>query len=419
MSLIKSGTILFAASMLGNVSNYLFQFFMSRRLTVEDYGAMNSMFSILGITGIPATTVMFVVAKYVSEFSVKGDKGSISVLYRNSLIKMAALGGVCFFPFLVFGASISGYLKINGVLPVVIVGAGVFSAFIVTVNLGALQGLKSFFYLGAGTGLLGAVKLVLGIVLIFAGFGFNGAVSAAAFSGFFVFAITAIPLSGYLKGNRGSTVNGGEILSYSIPVLLSSLAFAVLTNIDLILVKHIFSPEEAGMYSAVSVLGKTILYLPSAIVLALFPMVSEADAVNSDAFRILNRGLLYTAAISSFGVAGFILFPEFFLKVLFGSRFSNAAPLLKYYSLAMMAVSVTSILITFNLARRKTGFIYTLWAGSLALVVLINLFHGSLLSVVVAMTGVGVALAAFNLWLVYQDRKSGEAEVGTEGVCER
>jgi len=68
MSFFKSGTILLAAAMIGNLSNYFFQFFMSRNFSIEDYGAMNAIFSLMAITGIPTGTIMLVVAKYTSTF---------------------------------------------------------------------------------------------------------------------------------------------------------------------------------------------------------------------------------------------------------------------------------------------------------------------------------------------------------------
>lgn len=406
MSLIRSGTILFIASMVGNISNYLFQFFMSRHLTLEDYGAMNALFSMMVIIGLPTGTIMLVIARYISIFKTKGEEDKISALYQNSLAKMAAVGGVFFFPFLIFNNPITSYLKINTGWPVIIIGIEFFLAFVVTVNLGMLQGLQRFYYFGIGMGLGGFFKLLFGIVLILLGFGLNGAVAAVVFSALFVFALTTIPLSAYFKRRKAVESHTRDILLYSIPVLLSSIAFTIMTNIDLMIVKHFFPPKEAGLYAAISILGKTILYLPAALVLALFPMVSESHALNHDAFKILDKGVLYTVAISLIGVLGFLLFPELAIKILFGNRFVAAAPLLKFYGLAMMFMAIISILINFNLARHRTEFIYSLGAGCVVLITLINLFHDSLLTVIFIIMAISISLAVVNLMMVYKDRKA-------------
>lgn len=418
MTLIKGGTILFIASLLGNISNYLFQFFMGRYLSVEDYGTMNAALSMLVIGAIPSGTIMIVVAKYISMFKAKEEDAHITSLYRNSLTKMAAVGAVCFVPFLIFNNSITGYLKMDSAWPVIITGIGFFGAIVVTVNLGMLQGLQRFYYLGAGIGLGGFSKLFFGVVFVLLGFGLNGAIAAPVVSVFAIFAITIVPLHVYFKKRENVEKYTKDILLYGVPVLVSSIAFTMLTYIDLIIVKHIFSPEEAGLYAAVTILGKTILYLPGAFVLALFPMVSESHALNNNTFKILDKALFYTIGISMIGVLGFFIFPELAVKMLFGSKFVGAAPLLKFYGMAMMFMAIMSILISFNLARHKTGFIYSLVGGCILLIILLNIFHSSLFTVIFIIMAVNFCLAAINLWMVYRDKKVfySVGEISMEGA---
>lgn len=407
MTLVRSGTILFISSMVGNIANYLFQFFMSRYLSLEDYGAMNAAFSLMVIIGIPTSTIMFVVAKYISTFNARGQDDKLSSLYRASLTRMTTLGALLFSPFLLFNRQIAGYLNIDDGWPVIIVGVAIFLTFALTINLGMLQGLKKFYYFGMGMGLNGLLKLIFGVIFIVIGFGLNGAVASVVFSSLVVLALTTIPVSFYLlKRPIPLEKHTKDIFLYSVPVFFSTLAFTVLTNIDLIFIKHFFSPQEAGLYAAVAVLGKIILYLPAAFVLALFPIVSESHASNQDTFKILDKGLLYTTAISLVGVLGFIFIPDITIKILFGSKFIVAAPLMKFYGMAMMLMSIISILVSFNLARDKTGFIYSLIIGCILLIILISFFHNTLFQVLYIILIVNSCLTAFNLYMVYQDRKA-------------
>lgn len=379
---------------------------------------MNAALSMLVIVAIPSGTIMIVMAKYVSMFKAKEEEAHIASLYRNSLTRMAAVGAVCCLPFFIFNNSITGYLKMDSAWPVIITGIGLFGALVVTVNLGMLQGLQRFYYLGAGMGLGGFSKLLFGVVFVFLGFGLNGAIAAPVVSVFAIFVITIVPLHVYFKKRENVEKYTKDILLYGVPVLVSSIAFTMLTYIDLIIVKHIFSSEEAGLYAAVTILGKTILYLPGAFVLALFPMVSESHALNNNTFKILDKALFYTVGISMLGVLGFFLFPELAIKILFGNKFSNAAPLLKFYGLAMMFMAIMSILISFNLARHKTGFIYSLVVGCILLIILLNIFHSSLFTVIFIIMAVNFCLAAINLWMVYQDKRVfySVSEISMEGV---
>ncbi|OGW51436.1 MAG: hypothetical protein A2Z50_01950 [Nitrospirae bacterium RBG_19FT_COMBO_42_15] len=417
MSFFKSGTILLAAAMIGNLSNYFFQFFMSRYLSIEDYGAMNAIFSLMAITGIPTGTIMLVVAKYTSTFKAGSKDKEIAFLYRNSLIKMAALGSLFLFIFLISNNYITSYLKLDNRWPIIIIGIGLFLSFVATVNMGMLQGLQRFYYFGAGIGIGGIFRLILGIIFIFLGLRLNGAVIATVLPVLLVFLITGIPLYNYLKEKGEADKYTKEILNYSLPVLLSAIAFSAITNMDIIIVKHLFSPEDAGLYAAVSILGKTILYLPAAFVLALFPIVSESHALNNNIYKILDKGLLYTLAFSAIGVVVFLIFPELSIRILFGERFISAAPLLKFYGLAMMFMAIISVLMNFNLARQKTGFIYTFVIGCAALITMLSLFHDSLLTVILIILSVNLILLVINILMVYQDRRVFYQLRKTEGIA--
>lgn len=406
MSLLRSSSILFAATMVANISNYFFQFFMSRQLSLDRFGVMNAVFSILSILAVPTVTIMLVMAKYSAMFRSEASADKLCSLYRNGLIRVGLVGLI--FPVLVSLSSgdIMEYLRIETRWPVVIIGFTLFWVFVLTVNMGMLQGLQRFVHFGISLGASGFLKLLLGILFVLLGLGLNGAVASVGVASIVVFVFTYILLRSYfVKVEDGAERHTGSILSYGVPVLLATLVFTVLTNIDLILVKHLFAPEEAGLYSAVSVLGKTVLYLPAALVLALFPMVAEAHSQSRDTFKLLEKGLLYTVGLSIGGVILFVLFPETALTILFGEKFVVASPLLKYYGISMMLMAAVSVLMSFNLARHRTGFIYSLGVGCVSMVTLINLFHDSLQSVIFVIIANNLLLFLFNLWLVYSERR--------------
>lgn len=409
MSLLKNGSVLFLTSMAGNFCNYLFQFFMSRNLELTDYGALNAALSITSILGIPAGTVMLVVARYTSTFNAMGEGPRVARLYRSSLLFTFGAGLLVFSALAFASAPLAVYLQLEDGVPIIIAGFGLFLTFAMTVNMGMLQGLQKFWHFGAGVWAGAASKLAMGVVFVLLGFGLNGAVAAAALPGLLVIAMTFLPLSKILRQRPGGKRITMDIATYGVPVLMSSLAFTAMLNIDILTVKHWASPEEAGLYSAAAVLGKTILYLPAAFVTALFPMLADSHARNRDMRKVLGRGLIVSFVISSSGVLGLVLFPELSITVLFGARFSEAAPLLKYYGVAMMSMALVSVTISYNLARGKTSFIYSLLAGCAAHALLLNIFTGSLVAAVVILAAVNVSVAAYNLITVLRGRKAESA----------
>lgn len=404
MAIVRNASILFVCTMAGNIANYCFQFIMGRHLSIEDFGTMNALLSVSTSITLPTGAVMIVIAKYASTYKVMDDSNAMSALYSMALRKVTAAAGLVTGAFVLLSGLVGSYMNITDTAAVLILAVGIFGSFMLTVNLGMLQGMQRFYYLGAGIGLGGVLRLALGGVALVLGYRLNGALVATVLPSLLIFALTVPALSVHLSGKTKS-FRHERLLSYSIPVLIASSAFAFLSNIDLVMVKHYLTPREAGLYASVAVLGKTMLYLPSSFALAVFPMVSEAYLQDGDSYKILDRSLLCTALICAAGLAVFALFPELIMRMLFGSRFAGASGFLKYYGVAMASMAVLSILMSFNLARGRTGFIYSLAGGSALTVAVISVFHGGILEVMVATALVFAALTTFNLWLVYREKR--------------
>ena len=404
MAIVRNASILFVCTMAGNIANYCFQFIMGRRLSIEDFGTMNALLSVSTSITLPTGAVMIVIAKYASTYKVTNDSNAMSSLYAMALRKVTAAAAIVTGAFVVASGLLGSYMNVSDTATVLILAVGIFGSFMLTVNLGMLQGMQRFYYLGAGIGLGGVLRLALGGAALVLGYRLNGALVATVLPALLIFALTVPALSGHLSGGVKS-FRHERLLRYSIPVLIASSAFAFLSNIDLIMVKHYLTPREAGLYASVAVLGRTMLYLPSSFALAVFPMVSEAYLQDGDSYKILDKSLICTALISAAGLAAFTLFPEPIMRMLFGSRFTGASGYLKYYGAAMASMAVLSIIISFNLARGRTGFIYSLAAGSVITVAAISVFHGGILEVMVATALVFASLCSFNLWLVYRERR--------------
>lgn len=403
MKVVRNASVLFVCTTAGNAANYFFQFLMGRYLSIEDYGAMNALLSVVTSITLPTSAVMIVVAKYASTYSARGEKDGMSSLYTGSIKKVSAIAVVITAAFVLLSGVMRAYLKIDDTTSVLILSIGVLGSFILTVNFGMLQGMQRFYWLGAGMGLSGVARLLLAVVFVLIGARLNGALLATVLPYLLMFAVTVVPLRAYISGTK-TGFRHEQVLSYSVPVLAASCLFAFLSNADVIMAKHFLPARDAGIYAAVAVLGKTMFYLPSSFALAVFPMVSVSDALNGDSFKILDRALLFTAAMCAAVLVLFVAVPERIIGGLFGGRFVAGSGLLKYYGAAMFCLAVVSIIISFNLARGKTAFIYSLAAGCVMLVVIINIFHADISQVVAAIAGVFTLVAAYNLVVLYRER---------------
>jgi len=169
-----------------------------------------------------------------------------------------------------------------------------------------------------------------------------------------------------------------------------------------ILVKHFFTNQETALYTAASVFGKMVFFLPVGISTALFPKVIDAHVKNRDTKGILRRALVYTGLPSGILVIFFILFPRFFLGF-YGEKYLDADSLLVLYGPLMFFFSLTAVLIYYNLARNRYRFIYLFAILSLIEVSLIWFTHTDLTSIlnIILVTNIiifvsGMAICFFN-----------------------
>ncbi|MCP4646401.1 MAG: oligosaccharide flippase family protein, partial [bacterium] len=198
-------------------------------------------------------------------------------------------------------------------------------AFSLPVHRGILQGLQRFSSLGISNIFWAIAKLVIGVLLVHFGLGLNGSLSA-----FFIAYCLAFILTLYFLKDIVTTSNAKfkteAVSSYAGWALLAAFSFALLANFDVVLVKHFFTPDDAGDYSAVAVLGKITLYAPAGIAVAMFPKTAGLSQSGMPTRHLFNRAL---TAVLSIGIAILLVyafFSESIVDILYGDKYPQAEP---------------------------------------------------------------------------------------------
>jgi hypothetical protein len=159
-------------------------------------------------------------------------------------------------------------------------------------------------------------------------------------------------------------------------------AYAVLMTADVVLVKH-FLPEDSD-FAYAATLGRLTVFLPGAIVAAMFPKVASEGTVTDAQQVIFKRSLVYTAACAALAVAGCALFPGLLLRILFG--IADAGEPLKRMTILMAGImginALLNVAVQFLLARRcfRPALVIIVAAG--AYLAGCGLFHASALPIV-------------------------------------
>jgi O-antigen/teichoic acid export membrane protein len=375
-TLLADSTIVFSASMVGNVFNYLFQVYVGRTLGPEGYGTFGALISILTILGLPAYAITLTLAKFVSQYSAEGKKEKVSSLIRGALVRISLYGMGIALLFLMASPFLGGFLQIPSITPFLLIALTFLFALLLAILQGVLQGLQRFLQY-SGTSVLGpGSKFLFALLLLSFGFGVNGALGSLLFSAIVQVGVILFLIREYLTGRRA--VVEKSVFDYSTPTLLAVVSLTLLWNIDMVLVKHFFSPMEAGYYAAAALFGRIVFFASTPIAFVAFPKASRREGVSP----ILREGLLYTSLLS-FGIVGFyFLFPYFTISLIFGPEYGPVASYIVLLGIAMTFYSLSNFLITYDLAVKRMGFLYPLLLSVGVEALLLWVFPASLFVVV-------------------------------------
>lgn len=398
---LQQSAVLMAAGLSGNVLQYVFHFISSRMLGPAEYGIFAALLAFSTMLLVPAGIAQTVLTQYVSGFFARGETHKISALFSDGLVKLSIAGGVGFALVVLASPVIAGFLNIASTGPVVAMASLVFFAGPFTAIVGSLQGLQRF-YLVAAQLLFGpGFRLVAGVVLMAVGWGASGALGATTVSNLIVVAFGLVyvrNLWSSARGGHGLTMSA--VSQYGGIVLIGTLAFTVLTNIDLVIVKHYFAPLEAGYYSAASVLGKIILFVPGTISTLMFPKTSYRFALGQSASDLARLCLAAAALLSAAFAAALMLFPDLAVGVLFGSGYENSIPLVGLYGITMGLYALVQLLLAYYISQEEARFTWLLVAVAALLTGFLTVVHGDLVQVIAALAvSALVILVVSELWL--------------------
>lgn len=404
--------MLFALMMIANICNYLFQIIIGHMVQIEQYAQINAIVSLVGILSIPTTIITMISARYIALNSAGNNDESVNEIIKVMLKFAIIIGIVIACIILLFLNNISTLFKLDskhyvlGTLIITIVNL------CFSITAGTLQGMKSFFQYGMQTILVAAGKLFFSVFLIWAGWKVYGVIFAiligtgiATCYGVYYVKKT---VSEEKESSEKSSVDIREFMRYSIGTIVAQGCVIALTNGDVLLVKAYFTDTEAGLYSSAAVIGKIAMYVSTAIVATLFPLVVEKYQKGESTQGLLKKAMLYGGGVAIFCAIGMITLGRFVIGVLFGERYLQAIEMLPPVCIYVVALTFITILMNYLLAIDKIKMFGSVMVIAVALIVgCSELFHESVMQVMImAGSMLFVAFGVNVVYLVYIKRKS-------------
>lgn len=376
---MRAGTIVFLGIAAGNLGNYLFHFASARMLGPSSYGDVASLVALIGLISLPLVGVQVAVARYVAGFVEAGAKSSISLFFSKGLRLTLGAGVLISAVLCGLAFPLSSFLGIDSLAAVVLTASVAAPSVAGPMVWGMAQGLQRFVLFAVSIGIGPAIRPLLAVILLAAGFGVAGAMSATLVAAIAALALPIVVLRGWLtrSTHSQSPVPAREVAAYLVPAMVGVLSITSLTTIDVIVAKAALSDHDAGLYGSASLIGRVILYLPAAIVLVLLPKVAAREAAGRGSRDVLVKSLLVTIGFCAVATVTYAVAPKLLVFLAFGSSFEEAAGLLWMFALAMSGFAILNVLLAYHLGRGANRLSFLLLFGAIAQLLLFAVFHGS------------------------------------------
>ncbi|MDP3987533.1 MAG: oligosaccharide flippase family protein [Candidatus Levybacteria bacterium] len=409
--LISGSLIIFSGSIFTNLFNVIFNLFMSRNLSVPDYGTLASLISLILLPAMGVSAFVPLIISFGGSYFVKGELGKVRGLFI-SLVRLCGVMGIfLFLIFLLFSKQIGSFFNINNSSLIVLAGVGVLINYVGTINIALLQAKLAFKFLTLINLLSSFIKVAFGVGLVYLGFSIGGAVWALLLSFSLPYFFTFIPLRFLFDRNiEHVQISSRELIKYGVPSAVTQFALLSFIMTDIILVKHFFDPKTAGLYAGLSLVGRVVFFFSAPINTVMFPLIVQKYAKKENYHNTFKLSLFLVCLASACLVVFYFIFPKFALTFfLKNADYLSVAPLLALFGIFIGVYSILSLLTNFFLSIKKTKIYIPIGIGAFLQAILIWFFHDSFLQIIMVslvITSLLLILFLLYYWKLHEDQKA-------------
>jgi O-antigen/teichoic acid export membrane protein len=377
--LLGGSLTLLAGSGLVGVTNLIYNVVTARMLGPTGFAHATAVYTLLMLASAITLSFQVVCAKYVASRETEAEKGAVFArLHLQAWMAGIAIGVLLF----LFNHALNHYLNLPSPALITLLALGTAFYIPLGVRRGYIQGIHAFRQLALNFMLEGLTRLGGAYLLMSLGLGVKGAVWASVIAVIASY-LLAKPSPGLKLRARRIAMPFGE----GVQAIVFFSGQVVINNFDIVLVKHFFDSKEAGIYAAVSLVGRLVNMCAWSVVNTMFPVSAGARSSDREARPVLFMSLFLVFLILSVLTLGLWVIPSFLWRTLFGSHFELAnfgglAPLLILYAITTGIYSLSSVMITYEMSRKIANTSWIQLAFSGALVLGICAFHQNLRQVI-------------------------------------
>lgn len=378
---ISSGTILVGAMMAGNFLNFLFNAYLGRAVSFEDFGLLTLINTFLYVVGVFASGLRNTVNHRVAFLSSNQGEDAASGFFVKAVQKFAKYAiGAAFF-WIVISPFLVKFFHIDDFIPLLLFAPVIFFTLTESIVNGYLTGSFAFISIAVIMIMTALFKFLAAVFLV--QMKLDDITYFSIIISVTVMFTTSISLG--LKKVLAKKISKNVLYSFPKKFFTASIingfATTAFLSIDILLAKHFLSPYAAGEYAFLSLVGKMIYYFGSLFNIFMTPMISKDMGANKDPKKNFYRLLSLTTMLTFAMYIGIGILGKHFLPILFGSKVFVILPYLPSYALAISLIVICNSIISYHLIRHHYTFPIVSFLMSFIMIIGISLFHHTIFDI--------------------------------------
>jgi len=348
---LKSSLAVLFLSNAGNFFNYLIQIVIGRYLSPEEYGIHNAVLSLGVILTSGTLMLMSLGAKYAAPLRYNRlEARSLLLRWSKNIVLWSGLGMILS---LLLVDVITQFLQLDSNYVVIAFLYGMVFIHLLTFYQGFLNGLGYHVtsnILGLGASIIRVIStwslLIVGMgyaLYTVGAFSFSHALAALGGGWLLYLLIQKIP---YKETSNLKPFNTKQESNFLLPSFLTWIGIAILSHIDIVVVKHHFDAVITGHFTQEAIIARIGFFLTSALTMVLLPEISITETQQP-------KHLVRTAILISGGIAGMFSVicwsaPDFLLQIFFSSKATESV-YLPMLSVIYALVAILNLIFIINL----------------------------------------------------------------------
>ena len=380
----RDTVVLGGLSFLASLTSFGFQWAMARLLAPGDYADLFAVLALFAVLSVPSQLLLPIGTRSTSLAVVARGRSAALAILGRALVRAGVVGLVAWIVVAAASGAIEALIGTDNRAAVIWLGCAVAIGFVVPFTKALLTGLRAFLLLGASNLVDGALRAGIGVGLVALGFGVAGGMAASALSGLIGVLIVVLAAPYIARATTETPVGAvpdATGLSAHVRVGLLALSLAILTNVDVLVVRHFFDDAGASLYAASALVGRIVLFasLPAAQVV--LPHIIRHVAAGEPLTRTFAVTAAFTVLISGGAALVIVALPELVFQIIFADRYVPVPQLVWGYTLAGSLLALVTMLTYFHIGAGTLRVWVVLVPLSIACAVTLWLHHESLTAV--------------------------------------